>query len=274
MINIITALPCEARALIDHYRLQGNRRHNAFRCYQNDELQLIISGVGKIAAAIATTFLAASAPQRCSAWLNLGIAGHPHKPVGEPLFAHKIIDAATAQSFYPGIILSPPCPTAPLTTVDTPEQHYRENTMVDMEASGFYAAASRFQSCELIHSLKIISDNQAHSTDHITEKTVTAFIADNLNTIDAIITALQPLAVQLENTKQPPAELYAFMERWRFTAYQQNELRLLLRRWHALALDIPPDPRDFTDYKNGKAILIAIKDHLDAQPIRFEQASH
>ncbi len=274
MINIITALPCEARALIDHYRLQGNRHHNAFRCYQNDELQLIISGVGKIAAATATTFLAASEPQRSSGWLNLGIAGHANTPIGEPLLAHKIIDAATEQSVYPGIILSPPCHTAPLTTVDIPEQHYRENTMVDMEASGFYAAASRFQSCELIHSLKIISDNQTHSTDHITEKTVAALIADNLNTIDAIITALQPLAVQLESNKQPPAELYNFMERWRFTAYQQNELRLLLRRWHALALDTPPDPHDFTDCKNGKAILIAIKDHLDAQPISFEQANH
>ncbi len=274
MINILTALPCEARPLIEHYRLRGNGRHHAFRCYQNDDVQLIICGIGKLAAATATAYLAASEPQRNYAWLNLGIAGHATKSVGEVLLAHKLIDAATGQQSFPGIVIPTPCASETLTTVDKPEQRYRESTMVDMEASGFYAAASRFQSCELIHALKIISDNQSHNTDNISEKSTTALINDNIITIESVINELQQLATELDSIKQTPAEIYAFMEHWRFTAYQQNELRLLLRRWHALTPASSPAPHDFTEYKNSKAVLIAIKEHLDAQPIRFEEANN
>ncbi len=273
MINILTALPCEARPLIEHYRLRGNARHSAFRCYQNDEVQLLICGIGKLAAATATAYLAASEPQRSYAWLNIGIAGHATKPIGEAVLANKIIDAATGQQSFPGIVMPIPCASETLTTVDKPEPHYRETSMVDMEASGFYAAASRFQSCELIHALKIISDNQHHNTDNISENRAIALINDNIITIESVINELRQLAAELDSIKQTPAEIYAFMEQWRFTTYQQNELRLLLRRWHALTPAMPPAPHDFTEYNNSKAVLAAIKGRLDAQPIRFDEAN-
>lgn len=272
MINIITAFQSEAQPLIEHYRLRGNSRHSVFRCYQNDELQLAICGIGKLAAATATAYLAASEPQRGCGWLNLGIAGHANRPVGEPLLAHKIIDAATGQQSFPGIVMPLPCASETLITIDKPAEGYREGAMVDMEASGFYTAASRFQSCELIHSLKIISDNQHHSTDNISEKTTTLLIQDNINIVESVINELQQLATQLNKIEQMPAEIYNFMERWHFTIYQQNALRLLLRRWHALLPATPPAPHDFIEHTNSKTVLSAIKAHLDAQPIHFGKA--
>ncbi len=270
MINIITALQCEARPLIEYYKLRGNARHNAFRCYQNDEIQLIVSGIGKLAAATATTYLAASTSSATScAWLNLGIAGHADKAIGVPLLAHKLIDHASEQQWFPGIVMPIPCDSETLTTVDKPEQAYRKETMVDMEASGFYAAASRFQSCELIHSLKIISDNQQHASEQVTEKTTIAIINDNMATIDSVINPLLKLSSQLNTIEQLPAEMYDFMAQWHFTTYQQNELRLLLRRWHALSLTNKPSHHDFSAHTTSKAVLSAVKKFLDKQPISF-----
>ncbi|MCF6324084.1 MAG: hypothetical protein L3J89_07165 [Gammaproteobacteria bacterium] len=270
MINIITALQCEARPLIEYYKLRGNARHNAFRCYQNDDMQLIVSGIGKLSAATATTYLAASTPGTASsAWLNLGIAGHANKATGIPLLAHKLIDNASEQQWFPGIVMPISCDSETLTTVDKPEQEYRKDTMVDMEASGFYAAASRFQSCELIHSLKIISDNQQHTSEQITEKITTAMISDNMATIDSVINPLLELSSQLNTIEQVPAEIYDFMAQWHFTTYQQNELRHLLRRWHALSLTDHPSHHDFSSHTTSKAVLSAIKKFLDEQPISF-----
>ncbi len=273
MINIITALQCEARPLIDHYRLRGNAKHSAFRCYQNDELRLVISGIGKLAAATATTYLASSDTQTTSGWLNPGIAGHADHAIGTPLLAHKLIDAASEQQWFPGIVIPTPCASETLTTADRPEAEYRPGTMIDMEASGFYAAASRFQSCELIHSLKIISDNHNQGTGQITEKNTTTLIHDNLSTIDAVISELQTLACQQNRIEKAPVECDAFMEHWHFTTYQQNELRGLFRRWHALKLPTAPDPNDFSQLTTSKAVLKAIKEYLDHQPVRFYGAS-
>ncbi len=264
MINIITALQCEARPLIEYYKLRGNARHSAFRCYHNDEIQLIVSGIGKLAAATATTYLAASTLGATScAWLNLGIAGHANKATGVPLLAHKLIDNASEQQWFPGIVMPISC------DIDKPEQTYHKETMVDMEASGFYAAAARFQSCELIHSLKIISDNQQQTLEQITEKTTTAMINDNMATIDSIINPLLELSSQLNTIEQVPAEMYDFMAQWHFTTYQQNELRLLLRRWYALSLTNKPSHHDFATHTTSKAVLNAIKHFLDKQPISF-----
>jgi len=274
VINIITALQCEARPLIERYKLRGNAKHHAFRCYQNDEMQLIVSGIGKLAAATATTFLAASNTQTSHAWLNLGIAGHPDRAIGEPLLAHKLIDAASEQQWFPGIVMPIPCASETLTTIDKPVLDYQDDTMLDMEASGFYAAASRFQSCELIHSLKVISDNRQRSSEQITEKTTTAIINDNMATIDSIMTSLLELSSQLNKIEQTPTEIYDFMEQWHFTTYQQNELRLLLRRWHALSLTNKPSRHHFSNQTTGKAVLIAIKQFLDEQPIIFTKGAH
>jgi len=273
VINIITALQCEARPLIEHYRLRGNARHHAFRCYQNDDMQLIVSGIGKLAAATATTYLAGNNTQTSHAWLNLGIAGHADKAIGEPLLAHKLIDAASDQQWFPGIVMPIPCASETLTTIDKPALDYRHDTMIDMEASGFYAAASRFQSCELIHSLKIISDNQQHPAEQITEKKTTAIVNDNMVTIDSVINSLIALSSQLNKIEQTPAEVYDFMAQWHFTTYQQNELRHLLRRWHALSLTDKPSHHDFSSQTTGKAVLVAIKEFLDEQPISFTEGS-
>ncbi|MCB0340373.1 MAG: hypothetical protein KDD53_12250, partial [Bdellovibrionales bacterium] len=59
MIAIVTALHCEAKPIIDHFGLKKDAQSHQFEVFLSDEYLLLISGVGKIKAAIGTTYLLA-----------------------------------------------------------------------------------------------------------------------------------------------------------------------------------------------------------------------
>lgn len=184
MIHFVTALPCEARPLIDHYRLKCSSRKTPFQIHESDDIRLIISGVGKANSATAVAYLQGiTKTNEHIAWMNVGIAGHVNMEIGTSALAHKITDASTGQNWYPVFITKPNIPTASLLTVEQPEQEYREDALYDMEAASFFAAANRFAPSELIHCFKCISDNRASPAEHISKKIVTELIAAQLKMI-------------------------------------------------------------------------------------------
>lgn len=184
MIHFVTALPCEAKPLIDHYRLKPSSAKSLLQIYASDNVSLIISGVGKANSATAVACLQGiTKTNEHITWLNVGIAGHANMEIGTSALAHKITDASTGQNWYPAFVTKPNIPTASLLTVEQPEQDYREDTLYDMEAAGFFAAANRFAPSELIHCFKCISDNRASPAGHISKKIVTELIAAQLKTI-------------------------------------------------------------------------------------------
>ena len=67
MLNLIVATQTEARPLIAHFHLQAANLGSAFPLYHKDDLRLIISGIGKIAAATATAYLFGLAPENLAA---------------------------------------------------------------------------------------------------------------------------------------------------------------------------------------------------------------
>ena len=74
----VVALKSEAKPIISYFELDHQSGNNIFPIYRNDKLghSLIISGVGQINAAAATTYLASeSGAPPWAAWINLGIAG-------------------------------------------------------------------------------------------------------------------------------------------------------------------------------------------------------
>ncbi len=89
MINLVVALPAEARPLIEFFRLKEKTTIGTFRMYRQEDMSLVISGPGKIAAAAATALLAGSnTTGKQAAWLNIGIAGHATYAIGtEPACA-------------------------------------------------------------------------------------------------------------------------------------------------------------------------------------------
>ena len=110
MMYFVVALDCEAKPLIAHYRLRRDRNAVGFAVYRNEQIALIVSGIGRVAAATAVGYLQALlGNQRNCAWLNVGIGGHRNYCIGDTYLAHKI-SLLSSNHWYPPLILNSSCP--------------------------------------------------------------------------------------------------------------------------------------------------------------------
>lgn len=195
MTHLVVALAAEARPLVAHYSLQEVFDGSPFRVFEGEAMRLIISGVGKTAAASAVAYLFALTGQpRHRAWLNVGIAGHATRPVGDPLLANKITDQASGRSWLLPSAFEPPCDCGEIRTVDRPESEYLSDAAYDMEAAGFFDMASRLVTPELVQVLKVVSDNRDQGPEGVSARAVEAVIQSRLETVDRVAAACNELA--------------------------------------------------------------------------------
>ena len=102
MLIWVSALHCEARPVIDFYRLRKSHDDNAFDLYRGDNMACIISGPGKVASSAACAWIAARYEDEASiAWINLGTAGAAQHDLGTLFSLHQIIDADDGHRYYP-----------------------------------------------------------------------------------------------------------------------------------------------------------------------------
>ncbi len=266
MIHLVIALPSEAKPLIKGFKL-SSMSNTPFRLYGNNAMRLIISGVGQIAAAAATAYLAATSPSRSNGWINIGIAGCGEMEIGTGLLAHKIIDNTTQQCWYPPLIHKSRVATATLLTTDKPLTHYQPLHVHEMEAAGFYATASRFSTAELIHCYKVISDNHENSIERISAKQVEKLIYNRLTEIDLLVKEASIFSELHREFHRDPELMESFLKRWHFTSYQKNQLRQLLLRWQAVVDENQTDlqkiwNRELKNQKNSKGVIKHLQQHL------------
>lgn len=265
-LRFVVALQSEAWALIEHYRLE--HEGDASKIYRRGDVALIVCGIGKAAAAEATSELhSATGRERDAMWLNVGIAGHGTRPVGEALLAHKIVDRASGRAWYPTLAFKPPCATDLVTTVDSPELQMASPGAFEMEASGFVATAGGFASAELVHCLKIVSDGPSTRLKSLTPPVVWRLVKQNLGEVEAVVEACLPLSRELRRTGAEPPELAECLERWHFTVTERRELRRLLRRRHTLAPDQPLPLDGLADSARGKEVNRWLREWLDELPV-------
>ena len=273
MINLVVAIPCEARPLIRHLHLQKQADVRSYGLYCHKDLRLIVTGIGKLAAACACAWLQGMSEQQqnpgTDAWLNIGIAGHRSLDIGSGVLAHRISESGSNSNWYPGFTAEPLSPTSALITVEQPETRYDEDALYDMEASGFYTSCSHFSAIELIHSFKVVSDNPDSDIGAIDEGTVTRLIESQLPTIDLIIQNLRRDRENLARQQQTPAHLQACLRRWHFSHYQRLQLQRLLLRWQCLAPDHDLWLTAFNEMENAAQALDYLQQHLDQLPVRF-----
>lgn len=274
MIHFVTALECEARPLIERFDLKRIAEVEPYRIYRGERATLVVSGIGKMAAASAVGFWNAlnGAPQ-FSAWLNVGVAGHRDMEVGSGALAHKITDRASGRSWYPPRVFAAPCATMAVITVDGVERDFDAPALYEMEASGFYSAATRFTSAELAQCFKVVSDNRAGGTEKITADSISEAIGKNLEAIEKIAAELQSLGQELGEVHRPPAEYEDCLNRWHFTATERQQLRNQLRRLEVRSDIGAIDALDLTGCDRGKAVLARIDAHLNGLPVRLETES-
>jgi purine-nucleoside phosphorylase len=144
------ALLSEAKPIIEKFSLVKNGDF-----FENDEVKLIVSGMGVVNSAIATTYLLTKFDAKKDDMIfNIGIAGANFKcDIGDSFLVSKVID------FHSRSILTLPHQGKKLTTVSTPATKIDiKNTLVDMESYGFLKASKKFIKDENIFIQKVVSD--------------------------------------------------------------------------------------------------------------------
>ncbi len=168
-INLVIALPAEAKPLRRHFGLQREQHHTLFPIHTAGDIRLIISGPGKCRAAAACGYLSGALPAENTQWLNIGIAGHGNAAIGRIFPIDEVIDPASDQRWR--LNLPSDRPTAILCTVDKTAGHYPDDMLIDMEAAGILHALSAAKTpTDATHIIKIVSDNRQHPARHIDAK--------------------------------------------------------------------------------------------------------
>ena len=194
-INIVTALNCEAKPLIDYYRLSKVNK-KPFDFYtgqvnpvrkQSVEMNLIVGGIGQLNTAMACGWLAAQSGLDRTIWLNVGIAGHKDNEVGRILRVCNVNDPITGFNHYPALTAKWNDDVSALMTSALPLSEYPEATLVDMEATAFFTAAGSCASSELVQSLKVVSDNQEESLERLNASLISQLIAAQIEKIVGFI---------------------------------------------------------------------------------------
>ena len=229
MLIWVCALHCEAKPVIDFYRLKKSHDDNAFDLYRGDNMACIISGIGKLASAAASAWIAARYEDAPSiAWINLGIAGAASCELGSIFALNQVTDADTGQRYYPAPGADSRLPGYACLTLGPPSEDYRENQLYDMEASGFMHSTLRFSSAELTQSIKIVSDNQQHKTGKDRPR-ISALIHRHIELIDQQANSLLALNQEIA-TLEIPAECWQQLTAMaHFSQTQKNRLRVLWR---------------------------------------------
>lgn len=260
-LHLVVALPSEARPLLDAFSMRADDERSGVRLYAGETARLVVTGVGKAASASGVGYLAGAFPGP-AIWLNVGIAGHRSRPVGEVLMAHAVVDRAAGQSFFPPLVVAPPVPTSRLVTVDRPETAYAEDAAYDMEAAAFFAAARRFQTAELVHSLKVVSDGPEAPIASITRQRITAWIEKAVPVVSRLHGLLEPLADELDGAGAPPPGEDELLGRWHFSVSDRRALRRELLRSKALGAVIPAEL--FAGARRGREVVVRLRERLDA----------
>jgi hypothetical protein len=192
MIYLITALDAEARPLCDYYRLKRDT-FLPYTLYRNEEIVLVVSGMGRTNALMAVSALLGwRIPEEKDVLINVGICGAPSDfRIGEALLIHQILDGD--RRYYPDILYSHSLRETSMRCVDAP-QSVLSDTPVDMESGAIFQAASRFFKLHQMAFLKIVSD---HCTpESVTKEGVMELLRSHVDTVDTLISRLSAVEKQ------------------------------------------------------------------------------
>lgn len=260
-IFIFCALPCEAKPLIQAWQLKKLPQPKLpFAIYAHNDRAVIITGIGKTAMAGAVGYTLALFNTCISPILiNLGIAGHRQEMLGAFCLANKVIDSETGRVFYPQLAFPIPANSHSVSTHSKPYIEYADDALYDMEAAGFYEMAVKFSTSELIHVVKIVSDNQQSSITNISEALVEDWITQNLLIIENCLKTMREMRQKLQRSESVWQE--NLIKEFRFTVSGELKLKALLQRWQVLKGDELILWQD-ANLKSGKALLAWLEKQL------------
>jgi len=257
VVSIMVALNCEAKPWVDLYKLK-KVVSIPFELYAREggDIEIVVTGIGSLAMSTAVGWLAGFKKQSSRAWLNLGIAGHAQRQLGELVRVHAFIDAHDLKHYYPPLTV--PCKnhSEALLSVNAPTSTYPEGALVDMEGLAFYRSACMFSDSELIASLKVISDNQENSVEGLNASKITTLMQPHAEAVDKLVMSLITLA------NKPLLDAISLeLRHLRRSHSQQHQLDRLLAKAAVLNLHDAISESHFSRYKTIRDVIA----ELDSQ---------
>ena len=252
MITILTALMLEAAPLIRHFGLKKDLGRKDFPVFRHNDIFLVVSGVGKVQAAMAAAaLLSAHPPTAQDLMINIGFCGiktlqtgdntapaggcpGPVVPTGTILSVWKVTDMDTGRDQYPDVFFGLDLPAAalechPIVQSVPPDFRPAPSTApdrpflppqiiaVDMESAGIMAAARIWLAPHQVVLLKIVSDqldsaNQARTAAN--KARLDGLMTASLAVIDQVMESWQAWTAtdSLAETSALPAEDAALLE--------------------------------------------------------------
>ena len=208
-LNIMLALSCEAKPLIDFYRLSkqsSGAYPHFYKAAQHDRayaINLVVSGIGTINMAAACGWIGAHTSKQRTAWLNIGTAGHATLALGEIAQVQRSMQLHAERAYYPPRVAKWLGQGCSLLSYNAPCVQYPAEQAVDMEASALFAIATRFTSAELVQSLKVISDNEQSGIENLNANRISELVAPHVSQIDSFASALMALLPSEEVRADP-----------------------------------------------------------------------
>jgi len=266
MIHFVSALHCEARPIIERYRLKPAGNHGRIALYNSSAASLAVSGVGITQSAIAATVLKGSTnATESDVWINLGICGHRDLPIGETILANRVSSRMHRESFYPRILSKVPFTQTGIETVLEPTSDYPPADAVEMEAYGFFQACLHFTTLERIQAIKIVSDNASANADRKFDKDwIAQLVAERMDSIAAFAESL------LEKTQAPQPKTStsaietALLAKHHYSVTERHQLKSRLDKVaHLLDGDTLPSPEEVANKTKAQAAeaIDALIDH-------------
>jgi len=229
MLIWVAAMHCEAKPVIDFFRLKKSHDHHAFDIYEKDNICCIVSGIGKLNSAAATAWVAALHRQsRSIAWINIGTAGSESFAIGSAWSINKISDIESGHRYYPVPLINSQLPAKHCQTHNQPDNQYDSMSLSDMEASAFFSTATRFSSGELIHCIKVVSDNSVTPCSR-NKNEVSQLIQQNMKVISEFSQALIEINQQIEQMGISETDWQRFLAQAHFSQTQKIQLKSCLR---------------------------------------------
>lgn len=266
-LHLVVALLPEARPLIEEWSLRPVSGSGPFRRFRGRGCRLVVSGIGREAAAEATGLLAAEAGPGPALWLNVGLCGHRDLPVGEIRIAHKVVNRTNDETFFPPRIVSSPWPPVELHTVDEPELEYGDDAAYDMEAAGFVPAARRFATAELVQCVKVVSDNRERPARRLRSAEIRELVEPALPGLRLLAGRLREAAADLSRSPLDRDLLDRVLERAHFTVSRRRILEKLLRRMGARGIPVSAGELE----GDAEAILETLRRRLAEEPVRLRR---
>ncbi|MES9970135.1 MAG: hypothetical protein ABW092_08880 [Candidatus Thiodiazotropha sp.] len=186
-INLVIALPAEAKPLIRSLNLQRDQANRHMPVYLGNDIQLVITGTGSAASARGVHYIDSITKGSAVQWINLGICGHGSLEVGTPLLVDRIIDPQRNETWSLATPQSMTEVVGPLTCVTEPECEYADNMAYDMESSGFADAVCEVDAIASATVFKIVSDNPANESRGISGKFVQSLVNRQLGLFQTLI---------------------------------------------------------------------------------------